>query len=350
MAGGLKSSTYKLHAIDLPAVKNIKVTYEFPPWTGMKSVTRRSWRGSGARSKVQSHAKIEIQTDRALSNGSVLFEGTGSRSRSTPQWDNKTTEAGITIEKDGTYHIGVMDHGEMVRLTDDYFIEARKVGAPTVRITKPGKDAKVSPIEEVDIQVTAEDDYPLQDLDIHYSVNGAPEKTVAPAKAERREEVEGHAMLSMEEFVGPRRISSTSTPPRKMARTPQRRTCSSSRYSVRVQLYAVPGWWRGRRWWRNGTGAARFPSAKRKSSLPPSTRSRAIRKTKHVGRQRKTSFRCPAKLRDQATSTTAPKARHLSPERCCLPAVRERNGSLRSGYGLRHRSLERPGTSGRTYA
>ena len=40
--------------------------------------------------------------------------------------DNKTT-ASVTIEKDGTYHIGVMDHGEMVRLTDDYFIEARKV-------------------------------------------------------------------------------------------------------------------------------------------------------------------------------------------------------------------------------
>ena len=69
-----------------------------------------------------------------------------------------------------------MDHGEMVRLTDDYFIEARKVSPPTVRITKPGRDAKVSPIEEVAVQIAAEDEYPLQALDLHYSVNGAPEK------------------------------------------------------------------------------------------------------------------------------------------------------------------------------
>ena len=38
-----------------------------------------------------------------------------------------------------------MDHGELVRLTDDYFIEARKVGQPTVKIIKPGRDAEGQP-------------------------------------------------------------------------------------------------------------------------------------------------------------------------------------------------------------
>ena len=58
---------------------------------------------------------------------------------------------------------------------------------PTVHITKPGKDAKVSPIEEVGVAVTGEDEYPLQELDLHYSVNGAPEKVVSHAEAEGRE-------------------------------------------------------------------------------------------------------------------------------------------------------------------
>ena len=52
--------------------------------------------------------------------------------------ENNKTTATVTIEKDGTYHIGVMDHGEMVRLTDDYFIEARKVSPPTVQIYEAG--------------------------------------------------------------------------------------------------------------------------------------------------------------------------------------------------------------------
>ena len=60
----------------------------------------------------------------------------------------------MPIEKDGTYHVAVSHHGELVRLTDDYFMEARKVGMPTVHITKPGKDAKVSPIEEVGVTLS----------------------------------------------------------------------------------------------------------------------------------------------------------------------------------------------------
>ena len=48
-AGGLKSSTYKLHAIDLPAVKNIKVTYEVPLMDGHEIADRRSRSGSSRR-------------------------------------------------------------------------------------------------------------------------------------------------------------------------------------------------------------------------------------------------------------------------------------------------------------
>jgi len=35
-AGGVRSPSYKLNVIDLPSVKNIRVTYHFPSWTGMK--------------------------------------------------------------------------------------------------------------------------------------------------------------------------------------------------------------------------------------------------------------------------------------------------------------------------
>src|SRR4051794_36162506 len=35
-AGGVRSETYNLKVIDLPSVKNIRVTYHFPGWAGMK--------------------------------------------------------------------------------------------------------------------------------------------------------------------------------------------------------------------------------------------------------------------------------------------------------------------------
>ena len=72
-------------------------------------------------------AKLEIQTDRPLSNAQVLIEG--AKPINLDATENNRTNTSVGIEKDGTYHIGVMDHGEMVRLTDDYFIEARKVSS-----------------------------------------------------------------------------------------------------------------------------------------------------------------------------------------------------------------------------
>ena len=38
-AGGVKSDTFKLHTIDLPAIKNISVTYNYPGWTGLTAET-----------------------------------------------------------------------------------------------------------------------------------------------------------------------------------------------------------------------------------------------------------------------------------------------------------------------
>jgi len=86
--------------------------------------------------------------------------------------------ARVPIQKDGLYHFAANEKGESVRLSEDYFIEARQDDAPTVKITHPGSDAKVSPIEEVTVAVSASDDFALQGVELHYSVNGGAEKVV----------------------------------------------------------------------------------------------------------------------------------------------------------------------------
>src|SRR4029077_6370902 len=37
--GPLTSPHYKIRVVDLPSVKNIRITYKYPSWTGLKSVT-----------------------------------------------------------------------------------------------------------------------------------------------------------------------------------------------------------------------------------------------------------------------------------------------------------------------
>ena len=71
--------------------------------------------------------------------------------------------ATVPIQKDGMYHIAAVEGGEDVRLSDDYFIEAQKDQPPEIKITRPGRDFKASPIEEVTVAVEAKDDFGLKE-------------------------------------------------------------------------------------------------------------------------------------------------------------------------------------------
>ena len=148
-AGGVKSPTYKLNVVDLPNVKNIKVTYHFPAWAEMKDQVEDP--GGDLRAVEGTTAEVAIQTDRPLANGAILLEdGTKISLRKS---DNGTLAAIVPIEKDGLYHVAAVEGGEDVRLSEDYFIEAQKDQPPEVRITRPGHDFKASPIEEVTVAI-----------------------------------------------------------------------------------------------------------------------------------------------------------------------------------------------------
>ena len=69
-AGGVRSPSYKLNVIDLPSVKNIRVTYHFPSWTGMKDEVEDP--GGDLRAVEGTVADVAIRTDRPLATGAIL--------------------------------------------------------------------------------------------------------------------------------------------------------------------------------------------------------------------------------------------------------------------------------------
>jgi hypothetical protein len=189
-AGGVRSQSYTMRVKDLPAVKNIRVTYRYPKWTGMDVSVEDP--GGDLRAVAGTEAELSVRTDRPLERG-VLVLDSGER---VPL---NGGEGRVTIRKDGQYHVAVQDDNELVRLTEDFFIEAREDTAPLVRITRPGRDSKASPIEEVPIHASAEDDFGLRGLTLHYSVNGGPEKTLPLLKGQGKQ-ADGTALLALEEF------------------------------------------------------------------------------------------------------------------------------------------------------
>jgi len=200
-AGAVQSKHYNLRVVDLPGIKKIRVTYHYPSWTGMKESVEDP--GGDLRAVEGTEADVAIQTDRPLNKG-VLVLGDDRQIELKPA-DVKPGEgnwvtARVTLDKDGLYHIAAIDRGENVRLSEDFFIEARKDSAPVVKIDRPGRDAKVNPVEEVTITVNAEDDFALNDVSLHYSVNGGAEKTVSLLAQKGAKTSDGKYVLSLEDY------------------------------------------------------------------------------------------------------------------------------------------------------
>jgi len=181
---------------DLPVVKRVKVAVHFPSGLGLKDEVQDP--GGDIRAVEGTEADVSILTDKPLDRGLLVTES-GSKlqlSRGEGNWST----AHLKIQKDGSYHVAALDNGETIRLSDDYFIEAKKDAPPSVKISRPGRDARVSPIEEVPVTVEATDDFGLNNLDLHYSVNGAAEQVVPLLKSKGVKEAEGKSTIYLENF------------------------------------------------------------------------------------------------------------------------------------------------------
>ena len=195
-AGPLVSPHYKVRVVDLPAVKGIRVTYQYPKWTGMKPVTEEH--SGDLRAIEGTDAEIEIEMDHPLKDGQLTLDG--GKTIQLASVDGNRYRGTIHMEKDGAYHVAATDEGQPVRLSEDYFIATDKAMPPEVAISRPGGDYRASPIEEVTVGVRAADQFGLNDVHLHYSVNGGPDRDVSLLKTPGSKEADGSYTLRLEDF------------------------------------------------------------------------------------------------------------------------------------------------------
>jgi hypothetical protein len=194
-AGPLQSKHFNLKVVDLASVKQIRVTYKFPSWTGLKNQVEEH--GGDLRAVEGTEADLEILTDKPMRDGSLVLDD---KQIKLAGGEGNVYKGTVQIDKDGQYHVAANEQGETLRISDDFFIEARKANPPEVRLLKPGGDYRASPIEEVTVTVNADGEFGLNDVAVHYSVNGDDEKTVSMLKEKGAKQVDGSTVLSLEDF------------------------------------------------------------------------------------------------------------------------------------------------------
>ncbi|MCU1251514.1 MAG: hypothetical protein JWQ49_4543 [Edaphobacter sp.] len=195
-AGPLVSPHYKVRVVDLPAVKGIRVTYQYPKWTGMKAVTEEH--SGDLRAIEGTDAALEVEMDRPLKDGQLALDG--GKAIQLARGEGNKYRGTIHLDKDGAYHVAATDQGQPVRLSEDYFIATDKAMPPEVAISRPGGDYRASPIEEVTVGVKAADQFGLHDVHLHYSVNGGPDRDVSMLKTPGTKEADGSYTLRLEDF------------------------------------------------------------------------------------------------------------------------------------------------------
>jgi hypothetical protein len=195
-AGQLRSPHYRIRVTDVPAVKQIRVTYRFPAWTGIPSSSDDH--GGDLHAIEGTDADLEITMDHPLANGILVLDD--DRQIQLHPGANNSYTGTIHLEKDGAYHVAALDQGEPVRISEDYFINAVKADAPDVVIARPGGDYRASPIEEVTVAAKADDAFGLREFALHYSVNGGADQSINLLAHPGEKAADGSTVIHLEDF------------------------------------------------------------------------------------------------------------------------------------------------------
>ena len=165
-AGGLNSARYAVEVADLPVVEGLTLEVTWPAWTGIAA--RRQETGD-VRGVDGTDVAVQATTDLPFAAAHLVVDGEAGPM----QVDGRTGNARFEIVRNGSWHLAVLHEGALVRITDEFGIDLAVDDPPEVEFAFPGRDRSVTAIEELALRFRARDDFGVEHLTLHYSVNGA---------------------------------------------------------------------------------------------------------------------------------------------------------------------------------
>ncbi|HTD87872.1 MAG TPA: hypothetical protein VK850_14950, partial [Candidatus Binatia bacterium] len=173
-SGGVRSETYKLTVVDLPYVKQLDVTLNFPGFSHLPSKTTEDGGDiaalKGTVASITARLSGKVRAARI-----VLADGKKIEMRAVGQ----DFVGDLSVSGNTSYYIELVSiDGEAYRGSNEYDVSVLEDLPPTVSFDRPGRDRKATNLEEVFTQAHAEDDYGVVGMDLYFSVNGGEEKKV----------------------------------------------------------------------------------------------------------------------------------------------------------------------------
>ena len=193
----LTSRDYRVEALVAPRVRRIDVQYAYPVFTGLTPRVEED--GGDIYAPAGTEVRLLVHTDKAIAEGTLVLSD-GRRMPLEGVGDDPLT-ATFSVEADGSYTIAVTDVDGLSNPGDtEYFICTTFDRVPDVYVLRPGGDREITQLEEVTIEVRAEDDYRVGALELVYTVVGRREQSMAFEIPARAQTVRGSHTLYAEDL------------------------------------------------------------------------------------------------------------------------------------------------------
>jgi hypothetical protein len=174
-SNGVRSATYRVDVLELPYVERMQLELVFPEYTGLEVQTYEDggdiFVPVGTRVRVRAIPTMPVDGGRiVLSSGSTV--------------DLRRAEDGalvgeFTVREGGLYHVELQaGPAGPVNGSPEYLIEVMSDSPPRVVFARPGRDVRVTLVDEVYLEAQASDDFGVRSLELVYSVNGTEERVL----------------------------------------------------------------------------------------------------------------------------------------------------------------------------
>jgi hypothetical protein len=170
----IRSEVFKLNVVDLPFVKQLDLSLNFPAFTHLPTKVIED--GGDIAALKGTVTTITARLSGKIRAARIVFPE-GKKIEMHSEGANFVGE--LTVNTDTSYFIELVSNdGETYRGSNEYDVTILEDQPPTISFDKPGRDKKATNLEEVFTQARAEDDYGVVSMDLHFSVNGGDEKSV----------------------------------------------------------------------------------------------------------------------------------------------------------------------------
>ena len=207
--GEQNSAQYQIDLFDLPQIERIDLAMDYPDYTEIEDIGEED---SGDLVVPEgTEVELFVTFNKNIATAVIEFDESYSVddeiNLQAPYDDiNLTIDGNIgraifTVNQDGIYRISATDFSKLQNKNPlDYFIRSIEDTPPELTLKRPGQDQEVMPLEEVVLEIDANDDYGLSEFILSYSVVGADEVQVDFLPEQNLRLVSGHELIYLEDL------------------------------------------------------------------------------------------------------------------------------------------------------